>query len=86
MRRGTGSGQRSGPCEHPTGWSAPDQGQFLSAFAGAEDAVRFAENSGIPAGLRIAGGDVSLDATPEGLLADRASVAAQFLAELDSHE
>lgn len=71
--------------EHPAGWSAEDRRHCLSGFAGAEDAARFVENPRIPAGLRIAGGEVRLDATPDGLLADPVAVAAQFLAALDSH-
>jgi F0F1-type ATP synthase membrane subunit b/b' len=71
--------------EHPLEWSAEDRRRCLSGFAGAEDTVRFVENPRIPAGLRIAGSGARLDATPDGLLRDRVSIAAQFLAGLDSH-
>lgn len=63
--------------EHPVGWRSQEALALLS-----EESAMFLEAPDIAAGLRIRAGDACLDGTPAGLLASRAEIEAQLLAEL----
>lgn len=68
--------------EHPAAWCVDEQRHFVDAL-GVEH-VAFAINREISAGLRIRAGQATLDATPQGLLADRPAIEAALLAEIES--
>ncbi len=72
--------------ERPDEWSAEEQGTFCTSLNADVCNVTFIVDPALTAGIRIKTANLTLDATPEGLLADRADIAAQLLAELDSHE
>jgi hypothetical protein len=75
---------RTGPwtVEHPAYWSADEQRNFRIALGAGEDAITFAPDGDIAAGIRIKAAEAKLDATPQGLLVDRQTVAALLLAEI----
>ena len=64
---------------HPTDWNAEERKSFANAVGGT-DGMTFNSGMNVSAGLRIIADQATLDATPDGLLAD--TVAAQFLDEL----
>ncbi|NIQ44086.1 MAG: hypothetical protein GTN85_18665 [Pseudomonas stutzeri] len=69
--------------EHPVGWRTQEAlgpGSELSAL-GESELPAFVEMSEITAGLHIRADDACLDGTPVGLLASRAEIEAQLLAE-----
>jgi hypothetical protein len=69
--------------EHPVGWRTQEalgQESELSAL-GVDELPAFVEMSEITAGLRIRADDACLDGTPAGLLASRAEIEAQLLAQ-----
>jgi F0F1-type ATP synthase membrane subunit b/b' len=66
---------------HPADWSAAEQKDFADAVGGA-DGIAFQADKAITAGLRIAADQATLDATPDGLLADSRTIAALLLDEL----
>ena len=66
---------------HPADWSAEEQKGFADAVGGA-DGIAFQADKEITAGLRIAADQATLDATPDGLLADTRTIAALLLDEL----
>ncbi|MGA7973955.1 MAG: hypothetical protein WCA36_14225, partial [Pseudolabrys sp.] len=66
---------------HPADWSAEDQKGFADA-AGNADGISFQADKDVKAGLRIAVDQATLDATPDGLLADTRTIAALLLDEL----
>lgn len=68
--------------EHGTAWSAEDQQHFRDALGGAHE-LSFVPASGVSAGLRIRAAQATLDATPEGLLADQPTIAALLLYEIE---
>jgi vacuolar-type H+-ATPase subunit H len=69
--------------EHPPGWSADEQLSLCKALGAADAAVTFTVDRALAAGIRIKAAGATIDATAQGLLADRAAVAAQLLAEID---
>ncbi len=66
---------------HPAGWSKKEQERFLAAL-GNDREVAFMADKAIACGLRISADGAELDATPQGLLADKTAVAALLLEEL----
>jgi hypothetical protein len=70
--------------EHPAGWSADEQRNFRVSLGVGGDAVTFAADPNIAAGIRIRAAEATLDATLQGLLVDRAAVSALLLAEIAS--
>lgn len=69
--------------EHPPGWDPAECAELheaLRAHCGGEPELR--ANDQIDAGLRICAEGAFLDGTLEGLLADRAAIEAQLLAQL----
>ncbi len=68
--------------EHPADWSADEQRNFRIALGAGDDAITFAADGDIAAGIRIRAAEATLDATPQGLLVDRQAVAALLLAEI----
>jgi len=77
---------KAGPwtVEHEAHWNAEEQRQFRQALGGdAGRDVSFTIDSGLLAGLRIHADQATLDATPEGLLADKPMIAALLLYEID---
>lgn len=67
--------------EHPANWAADDAQWLEQAFTGRSlPRPEFREDAAIPAGLRIRLGAACLDATLDGLLANRAAVEARLLA------
>ena len=66
---------------HPADWSAEEQQGFADAVGDA-DGITFQADKEVSAGLRIAADQATLDATPDGLLADRRTIAALLLDEL----
>jgi hypothetical protein len=66
---------------HPAGWSQKEQERFLAAL-GDDPEVTFMADKAIACGLRITADGAELDATPQGLLADKTAVAALLLEEL----
>jgi hypothetical protein len=75
---------RTGPwtVEHPADWSADEQRNFRIALCAGDDAITFAADGDIAAGIRIRAAEAKLDATPQGLLVDRQAVAALLLDEI----
>lgn len=71
--------------EHPADWSESERHSVQSMLAehGFIE-VAFEADAELAAGLRIRAGQALLDATPQGLLADRAAVGAALLAEVDT--
>jgi hypothetical protein len=68
--------------EHPADWSADEQRNLRTSLGAGDDAVTFAADRNIAAGIRIRAAEATLDATLQGLLVDRPGVAARLLAEL----
>jgi F0F1-type ATP synthase membrane subunit b/b' len=67
--------------EHPKGWSAQEQKQFVKAVCdGAK--VSFKAAGDVGCGLRVKSDQAVLDATPRGLLADATTIAALLLDEI----
>lgn len=69
--------------QHPAGWGADEQRRFRESLGAGRDVVDFVIDCEIGAGLRIRAGQATLDATPQGLLADRAAIEALLLAEIE---
>jgi hypothetical protein len=70
--------------EHPIDWSADEQQSFSLSLGARDGAVRFVADREMNAGLRIKASEATLDATAQGLLADRSAVAGMLLAEIDA--
>jgi len=70
--------------EHPADWSEPEQRNFMAAI-GERDGVHisFKADGEIKSGLRIKADQAVLDATPQGLLADRRTIAALILDKIE---
>ena len=70
--------------EHPTGWSTEEQEELrrIITAAFATD-ITFAADAALAEGLRIRADGAILDATAQGLLADRTGIAAALLAEVE---
>jgi F0F1-type ATP synthase membrane subunit b/b' len=68
--------------DHPPDWSEQEQKQFATAI-GDESKVTFRPDKTIVCGLRVTADQAVLDATPEGLLADSATIAAMLLDEIE---
>ncbi len=66
---------------HPADWSTEEQNEFRTAV-GKVDGIGFRTDEALSAGLRIAADQATLDATPDGLLADSRTIAALLLDEL----
>ena len=66
---------------HPADWPAQEQTKFADAVGGA-DGISFQADKDVSAGLRITTDQATLDATPDGLLADARTIAALLLDEL----
>lgn len=75
LRRGTWQ------VTHPADWSAEEQ-QAFRAVVGDADGIAFEADNDMRAGLRITADQATLDATPDGLLADTRTIAALLLDEL----
>lgn len=71
--------------EHPSNWS-PDElnalGDRIREFSGSDPAFQVVED--VKVGVRIIANDVMVDATADGLLANRREISALLLAELFS--
>lgn len=69
--------------EHPRDWSEPEQRDFMATI-GERDGVEisFKVDCDLKSGLRIKADQAVFDATPQGLLADRRSIAATILDEI----
>lgn len=68
---------------HPPGWSEQERKQFKAALGDGSDLkLSFQADKHIEAGLRISADKAVLDATPDGLLADSATIAAMLLQEI----
>lgn len=84
MLLGEAADRLPGECwsiEHPEDWSGSDTEWLAQAFAARElPKPELVEDAGIAAGLRVRLGPACLDATLDGLLANRAAVEAQLLA------
>jgi hypothetical protein len=65
--------------EAAAGWTEAERTQALAALAGRCIEVSFASDAAISAGLRVRSGNVELDATLAGLLADRLGVEGRLL-------
>ena len=66
---------------HPADWTSGEQQDFAAALAPRD--VSFASDDAIAAGLRITADEATLDATPDGLLADTRSIGALLLAAIE---
>lgn len=66
---------------HAADWSADEQKAFVEAVGGA-DHISFRADKELRAGLRITADQATLDATPDGLVADKRTIAALLLDEL----
>lgn len=66
---------------HPADWNAEEQKQFAAAL-GETNSISFLADKDVSAGLRITADQATLDATPDGLLADTRTIAALLLDEL----
>lgn len=66
---------------HPPDWGEDEQKDFADAVGGA-DGITFEAGKNVSAGLRISADRATLDATPDGLLADTRTIAALLLDEL----
>ncbi len=76
---------RRGPwlVEHPAEWGNREQQQFMAAVRNGNGGdLSFRADGAIAAGLRVKADQATLDATPQGLLADRTTVAALLLEEI----
>ncbi|MBM4443082.1 MAG: hypothetical protein FJ027_21940, partial [Candidatus Rokubacteria bacterium] len=72
---------------HPPGWPEPERQQFAKLVsAKLESPPAFGPDAKIRAGLRIRAGDTVLDATLEGMLAERPAVEARLLYHLAKAE
>lgn len=72
---------------HPPGWSQSERAQVQKLVSDRLDAPpAFVADENVRAGLRIHAGDTVLDATLEGILADRAAVEARLLYYLAKDE
>lgn len=69
--------------EHPATWCADERRRFRESLGVDRADVAFAIDREMAAGLRIRAGQATLDATPQGLLADRAAIEALLLAEIE---
>ena len=69
--------------EHPPDWTSEEQKAFIEAM-GSNDGIEIAFDADkqLTAGLRIKADQATLDATPEGLLADAPTIVALLLDEL----
>lgn len=65
--------------EHPPGWSAVEQRRFCELLDKGRNDINFTIDPGITAGIRIRAGQATLDATSQGLLADRGASEALLL-------
>lgn len=68
---------------HPATWSAAEMESYVEqirAFSGADPAFR--ADADLLAGVRIQANDVTVDASPLGLLANRQEISAMLLAEM----
>ncbi len=66
--------------EHPADWTDAERAELATALTGELDgAPSFAPHGGIKAGLRIHAGHNVIDATFDGLLADREAIGARLL-------
>ena len=66
--------------QHPEDWPATEREQarqWLQARGGAD--TRFAPDAGLRAGIRVVCGLTTLDASLDGLLADRAQIEGRLL-------
>jgi HPt (histidine-containing phosphotransfer) domain-containing protein len=68
--------------EHSADWSDDEKRNFRNSHGAGGDAVTFVANSELAAGIKISADEATLDATSQGLLADRSAVAALLLAEI----
>ena len=74
--------------EHPADWNAREHQDFLGALGtrnvGTDDGgeITFKTEKDVTAGLRIRADQATLDATPQGLLADQSTITALLLAEI----
>jgi hypothetical protein len=69
--------------EHPHDWSEQERQQFVAALGNGDSLdLSFQAAGDIAAGLRVSADQAVLDATPQGLLADRTTVAALLLDEI----
>lgn len=69
--------------EHPTGWGEDEKENFRRLRDAEGAKLSFVADPNLAAGIRIKAGGAVLDATPEGLLADRSAVAGLLLADAD---
>ena len=67
-------------CAHPRDFSAQEQKQFAAAVG--DGAQMTFETGDMAAGLRVGADQALLDATPQGLLADKIAIAAMLLEEI----
>ncbi len=81
--RATGCAPAAWIVEHPADWSADGAAAISHVARRRRDgAVTFVADRELTAGLRIKAEQATLDATPQGLLADRSAIAALLLAEI----
>ncbi len=66
---------------HPADWSREEQQDFAEAIGGSDE-IAFKADKDVSAGLRVTADQATLDATPNGLLADTRTIAALLLDEL----
>jgi len=70
--------------EHPADWSAKEQKAFAECIGDADGIeLSFNPDKGLSAGLKVKSDQAMLDATIDGLLADRRTIAGLLLQELD---
>jgi hypothetical protein len=71
--------------EHPEGWPGEERGELASLLETASgDTPVFAVSPGLGAGLRILTEEACLDATVEGLLAERTRIEAELLVRIEA--
>ena len=68
----------------PASWSIPERTQAMALLGREGVEAKCATAPGIEAGIRVLAGNVELDATPAGLLADRQRVEGRLLAHFDT--
>ena len=70
--------------EHPRDWSEPEQRDFMATIGERDgvDEISFKADCDLKSGLRIKADQAVFDATPQGLLADRRTIAATILDEI----
>jgi hypothetical protein len=74
--------------EHPADWNAREHQDFLGGLGLRKlgtrggDEIAFKADQDVTAGIRIRADQATLDATPQGLLADRSTITALLLAEI----